>query len=191
MHECHRRAPSQGLRCFEMLMALISRFPQVQSGILYIGDSCLDAGREHCCGACRKAGRRCEHRYFCMAKLMGKGRCGKTAHRAKYDLLRVGLIRLVGAGPRMCPCEGCGGGKAGGTILNSNGQPVAGATGYEIDPELFGQPKQTRPRARGKERAISSGHGAVWASPAERRLQEENSARMHALVDDMRSRAGP
>jgi hypothetical protein len=156
LKECNRRVPSQGPRCFEMLVALVKRFPQVQSGTLYIGDEGI-------------------------AKLMGEGRCGKTAHRAKYDLLRVGLIRLKHAGPRMCPCGRCGGEKAGGTILNSNGKAVAAATGYEVDPALFGQPKSPKPP-----RPSSS-----YESPAQRRLREQNQDRMKRALESLRPRAGP
>jgi len=154
--ECKRRLwPMRGPRAFEAIAVLVELFPKRQSGVVFIGD-------------------------LKMAKAMG--RCEKTAHRAKYDLLRVGAIRLHGAGPRMCPCGGCGGAKAGGTIFNSNGQPVSAATGYELDPALLVQPRQS-PRSPRKPTS--------YESPAELRLREQNKGRMARALESLRPRAGP
>jgi hypothetical protein len=164
-----------------MVAALIYRSPQVGSGVVHLGDSCIDAGREHCCGGCRKAGfGRCDHAYCCMARLMGN-RCGKTAHRAKYDLLRVGLVKLHGAGPKLCPCGKCGGGHAGGKILDASGRPVGAATGYELDPSLFAAPPKGSPPSR------PSG----YVSPAQQRVRSERKAKIDAALERMRPRAGP
>lgn len=150
--ECNRRlAGARGPRAFEAMAALIYRSPQVNSGVVYLGDSCIDSGREHCCGRCRKEGRaRCEHEFCCMARLMH--RCGKTAHRAKYDLAEAGLIRLHHAGRKLCPCARCGGDstrKAGGSILDGDGRAVGAATGYELDPQVFAAPVERPARPTG------------------------------------------
>jgi hypothetical protein len=162
LFECNRRLHgSRGPRGFEMVSALIYRWPQVQSGIVYIGDSCTDAGREH----------RSDH--CCMAQLMK--RCGKTAHRAKYDLLRAGLVKLHGAGP---------GERAGGKILNQKGQAVGAATGYQLDPAVLDAPRPpSTPKA-------ASG----YESPAQQRLRADGRRKLADAVERMRaasSRAGP
>lgn len=183
--ECNRRLrEARGPRAFELIAALCYRWPQVQSGIVYLGDSCLDAGRPaHCCSQCRKQGREnCEHPHCCAARLMG-GRCGKTAHRAKYDLQRVGLIRLHGAGPRHCPCSRCGGDAAGGRITAARGEVVSAATGYELEGDLsdpggrLERPPQAKPSA--------------YTSPAQARLRREGQAKLQRALEAMRSRAGP
>jgi hypothetical protein len=173
LFECNRRLrDARGPRAFEMMAALIYRSPQVKSGIVHLGDSCIDAGREHCCGHCRREGRRsCEHPHCCMARLMGD-RCGKTAHRAKYDLLRAGLVKLHGAGPAE---------RAGGKILDGSGRPVGAATGYELDPELFAAPASTGRSAPGPSRPGVGRHTA--ATPA------AGLAKMRAAIE--RQRAGP
>jgi hypothetical protein len=161
LFECNRRLSSvRGPRAFELVAALVYRWPQVQSGIVYIGDAK-------------------------MGDLMH--RCGRTAHRAKYDLLRVGLIRLHHAGPRMCSCRRCGGVGAGGRILNSRGQPVSCATGYELDPEVLGPPVKTPRGGNGRPSSSSS----RYVSPAQARVRAEGQAQLREALDRMRSRAGP
>lgn len=146
----------RGPRCYELVAVLVQLFPQVQSGVVFKGD-------------------------LGMAGLMD--RCSKTVHRAKYDLLRCGLVRLHCSGPKMCPCSSCGGQAAGGKILNSRGQSVSAATGYQLEPALLSRPKQRRPpRAQ---RASSN------ESPAERRLREEGRQRMAGIVAGLKARAGP
>jgi hypothetical protein len=140
LFECNKRIAARGPRAFEMMAALIYRWPQVQSGIIYIGD-----GR--------------------MAELMR--RCGKTAHRAKRDLERCGLIRLHRT--------------AGGKILNSNGQPVAAATGYEIDPAVLEKKAPAPPRRP----------AAPSDTPAQARVRREGQEKIRAALDTMRARPGP
>jgi len=168
LFECNRRLHhARGPRAFELVAALIQRWPHVQSGIVYIWDSC-EGGRhrsEHCC----------------MAQLMR--RCGKTAHRAKYDLADVGLIKLHCAGRGRCNCRRCNGEAAGGKILNSKGQSVSQATGYELDPSVLAVPIIS---ARKSQPRVSS-----YESPAQRRLREQGQATMRKAVESMRSRAGP
>jgi hypothetical protein len=161
--ECNRRlAGARGPRAFELVAALVERWPQVQSGIVYLGDV--------------KAG--------AMMK-----RCGRTAHRAKYDLVRVGLIRLHGAGPGLCPCSRCNGGQrdeskfAGGKIFNAGGERVSAATGYELDPSLIPPPSRPAPRP--------AGVTARRLSPAERRVLAEGQAKLSRALDAMRPRPGP
>jgi hypothetical protein len=170
--ECNRRLRGvRGPRAFEALAALIYRSPQVQSGVVYIGDCCAGEHRsEHCC----------------MAQLMR--RCGRTAHRAKYDLADAGLIKLHNAGRGLCPCSRCGGDqskKAGGSILNAHGQVVGAATGYELDPSLFAPPRPPRPPAS----------ASAYRSPAQARAVSEGQARLAAALERMRpppaDRAGP
>jgi hypothetical protein len=159
--ECNRRlAGARGPRAFELVAALVERWPQVQSGIVYIGDE--------------KAGGMMR-------------RCGRTAHRAKYDLVDAGLVQLHGAGRGLCPCSRCGGDKtksAGGSILNGRGDVVSAATGYELDPTLTAPPaprrSPERPRAGGRS-----------LSPAERRIQAEGQARIAKALETMRARPGP
>lgn len=174
LFECNRRLhDARGPRAFEAMAALMLRSPEVKSGIVYIGDSCIDAGREHCCGSCRKAGRRqCDHRHCCMSRLMGD-RCGKTAHRAKHDLQRVGLVKLHGAGPQV---------KAGGKMLDHEQRAVGAATGYELDPELF----TAEPAARPARSTLSDDR-----HPAEARVRREGQAKLRDALERMRSRAGP
>lgn len=155
--ECNRRlAGARGPRAFELVAALVERWPQVQSGIVYLGDV--------------KAG--------AMMK-----RCGRTAHRAKYDLVAAGLIRLHGAGPKCCPCARCGGQAAGGKILNGQGQVVSAATGYELDPALIGP----RPQLSATRRASTPRQ----LSPAERRVLADGQAKLARALDAMRPRPGP
>lgn len=160
LFECNRRLSGvRGPRAFELITALVYRWPQVQSGIVYIGDAK-------------------------MGDLMH--RCGRTAHRAKYDLQRVGLIRLHHAGPRMCSCHRCGGSGAGGKILNGRGQSVSCATGYELDPEVLGREgtgatPRTRPVPPGRR----------YDSPAEARVREEGRRKLQDALETMRRRAGP
>jgi len=159
LFECNRRlSNSRGPRAFELIAALVYRWPQVQSGIVYIGD-------------------------VKMGDLMH--RCGRTAHRAKYDLQRVGLIRLHHAGPRMCSCHRCGGVGAGGRILNGRGQPVSCATGYELDPEILGPPVKAPGGGNGRSRPNS------YVSPAQARLRAEGQAKVRDALERLRSRAGP
>lgn len=164
------------------MAALIFRSPQVASGVIYIGDSCLDAGREHhVCGSCRKAGKiECGHEHCCMARLMR--RCGRTAHRAKYDLADAGLVRLHGAGRRMCPCGRCGGTSAGGSILDQTGKPVGAATGYELDPEVFAVPVE-RPRPTGAAPPAATVQQRLTLAAGQRQLAD--------ALERMRQRAGP
>jgi hypothetical protein len=158
---CNRR----GLRArdFALAAALIERWPQVQSGIVYLGD--------------KRAG-----------ELMR--RCGRTAHRAKYDLVAAGLIRLHGAGPGMCPCSRCNGGQrdeskfAGGKILTARGERVSAATGYELDPSLITSPSS-------KAAARRPGGTARQLSPAERRVLDEGRAKVARALETMRARPGP
>jgi hypothetical protein len=155
--ECNRRlAGARGPRAFELVAALVERWPQVQSGIVYLGD--VKAG-----GMMR--------------------RCGRTAHRAKYDLVRAGLIRLHGAGPKCCPCARCGGQAAGGKILNGRGELVSAATGYELDPSLIPLPQQAAARR--------PGGTARQLSPAERRVRDEGRAKLARAMETMRARPGP
>lgn len=163
--ECNRRlSGARGPRAFELVAALVERWPQVQSGIVYLGDV--------------KAGAMMQ-------------RCGRTAHRAKYDLVRVGLIRLHGAGPGLCPCSRCNGGKrdesknAGGSIQNARGDTVSAATGYELDPELQAPPAPRAPSTR-RPRA-----GGRYESPAEARIRREGMAKVQAALEGMRGRPGP
>jgi hypothetical protein len=154
--ECNRRlAGARGPRAFELVAALVERWPQVQSGIVYLGD--------------KRAGAMMQ-------------RCGRTAHRAKYDLVAVGLIRLHGAGPKCCPCAKCGGASAGGKILNGRGELVSAATGYELDPSLIVQPRPAPPRAGTTRRQLS---------PAERRVMAEGQAKVARALENMRARPGP
>src|ERR1700674_543782 len=82
LFECNRRLKdARGPRAFELIAALISRSPQVQSGVVYIGDD----GMGKLMGGCR-----CKKWRACAC---GFGRCWRTAHRAKYDLPRVGLVK--------------------------------------------------------------------------------------------------
>ena len=159
-----------GPRAFEMVAALAYRWPQVQSGIVYIGDSCIDAGREHCCGSCRKQGRAsCSHEHCCMARLMR--RCGKTAQRAKHDLQRVGLVKLHGAGPGV---------HAGGKFTGPEG-PTAAATGYELEAAIFAAPRPPRaPRP-----------ASDYVSPAVARVRAQGQAKMRQALESMRERASP
>lgn len=160
--ECNRRlAGARGPRAFELVAALVERWPQVQSGIVYLGDV--------------KAGAMMQ-------------RCGRTAHRAKYDLVRVGLIRLHGAGPKCCPCAACGGQAAGGKILSSSGQVVSAATGYELDPMLIQPPPTAHPSTPGRPRA---GGRPAYESPAEARVKREGMAKLNAALEKMRPRPGP
>lgn len=79
--EIRAAAQAHGLhgdRVWRLTRALLELLPKVQSGVAYMGDDG-------------------------MAKLMGR-RAGKTAHRAKFDALRCGLIHLTGSGPKRCPC---------------------------------------------------------------------------------------
>jgi len=154
--ECNRRGLKA--RDFELVAALVERWPQVQSGIVYLGD--LGAGA-----------------------LMR--RCARTAHRAKYDLMAAGLIRLHGAGPKCCPCAGCGGQAAGGKILNAGGELVSAATGYELDPSLIppvSRRSAPRPSRSGAERHLS---------PTERRALADGQAKIARALDAMRPRPGP
>lgn len=172
MFECNRRLhEARGPRAFEMMIALVKRWPHVKSGIVYIGDSCIDAGREHCCGTCRRKGlTSCEHDHCCMARLMQ--RCGKTAHRAKHDLFRVGLVKLHGAGPGV---------RAGGKIIDGHDLPVGSATGYELDPALFAAPrppKTGRPPSR-------------YESPAQARVRSEGQRKLAETMRAIGARAGP
>jgi hypothetical protein len=154
--ECNRRlAGARGPRAFELVAALVERWPQVQSGIVYLGDV--------------KAGAMMQ-------------RCGRTAHRAKYDLVAAGLIRLHGAGPKCCPCGGCGGQAAGGKTLNGRGESVSAATGYELDPSLIAQPRPAPRRVGTAPRHIS---------PAQRRVLAEGQAKLARALDTLRGRAGP
>lgn len=158
IQECKRRLYRLGVRGprgYELAAVLVELAPKVQSGVIYMGD-------------------------VRMAERMG--RCSKTAHRGKYDLLRAGLVRLSGAGPKMCPCAKCGGTAAGGRILNSHGQPVSAATGYELDPSLLSRPKLgPAPLAKG------SNH----ETPAQRRLRLEQAERLREAGDRLRGRPGP
>lgn len=193
--ECNRRLrDARGPRAFELIAALVYRWPQVQSGIVYLGDSCLDAGRPaHCCSSCRKQGREsCEHPHCCAARLMGE-RCGKTAHRAKFDLHRVGLVRLHGAGPRHCSCSRCGGDPAGGRIQATRGEMVSAATGYELDADMLGAggPRASSGVAAAQTAERPEGARARYLSPAEARLREEGQAKLQRALEKMRQRAGP
>lgn len=148
--ECNRRLhASRGPRAFEMMAALVYRWPQVQSGVVYIGDEG-------------------------MAELMK--RCGKTAHRAKYDLARAGLVKLHCAGPGL---------RAGGKILNGRGQVVAQATGYEIDPSIL----KAAPESRAASRAQARPAGSGYESPAQARLRREGQAKIRQALENMKARA--
>jgi hypothetical protein len=103
-----------------------------------------------------------------MGKLMKRHE--KTAHRAKADLLESGLVRLSCCGPR-----------SGGKILNQAGQPVAQATGYELDPSLFPEPR----------RASAAAPARPLSSPAEARVRAAGRQRIQEALDRLRSRAGP
>jgi hypothetical protein len=156
--ECNRRFSAVGgPRAFELVAALVERWPQVQSGIVYIGDERAGA-------------------------LMR--RCGRTAHRAKYDLAAAGLIVLHGAGPKYCSCARCGGPKAGGTIYNSRNEAVAAATGYELDPTLISNPS-------GRAAPSTRSNAARHRSPAEQRLVDQGRAKLAAALDNLRARPGP
>lgn len=159
--ECNRRlAGARGPRAFELVAALVERWPQVQSGIVYLGDV--------------RAGEMMQ-------------RCGRTAHRAKYDLVAAGLIRLHGAGPKCCPCARCGGQAAGGKTLNGRGELVSAATGYELDPTLIKAPPTSRAQPGiGRPRA-----GGRSLSPAERRVLDEGRAKLARALDSMRPRPAP
>lgn len=166
--ECNRRLrDARGPRAFELLAALVYRWPNVQSGIVYLGD-------------------------LRMGELMG-GRCARTAHRAKYDLLRAGLVQLHHAGPRLCPCRRCNGGtvdaskSAGGTILDGRGRLVACATGYALDPDLFRDPIASRPPGG----PVPARGGYV--SPYEERVKREGREKLARAMDSIASkvRAGP
>lgn len=167
LFECNRRLHgARGPRGFEMIAALIYRWPQVQSGIVYLGDSCTDGGREHSSDHC------------CMAQLMG--RCGKTAHRAKYDLLRAGLLKLHGAGS---------GERSGGKILNQQGRPVGAATGYELEAAILAPP--VAPAAVARRRVAPS---SSYESPAQQRVRREGQRKIAdalARLEPGRGRAGP
>lgn len=190
--ECNRRlSGAHGPRAWLVIAALIYRSPKVQSGIVYLGDSCTEAGREHVCGACRRNGKTaCEHEYCCMARLIA--RSGKTAHRAKYDLADAGLIRLHNAGRRLCPCRRCNGGNAdpsknaGGSIFDGE-RHVGAATGYELDPGLFAAPP---PIHRGG-RPPAPPDRKRYVSPAEERIRREGMGKIRDSLERMRSRAGP
>lgn len=158
--ECNRRLRTRGPRAFEAVAALVKRWPEVQSGIVYIGDEKLGG-------------------------LMG--RCGRTAHRAKYDLADAGLVRLHGAGRGMCPCSRCGGQAAGGKILNARGQLVSAATGFELDPSILANPASPRGSAPGPSRPGGGRH----ESPAERRIREAGQAKIRDALAQLRDRAGP
>lgn len=166
--ECNRRlAGARGPRAWLALAALIHRSPQVGSGVVFLGDSCVDAGREHCCGSCRRNGKSsCEHAFCCMARLMS--RCGKTAHRAKYDLERAGIIRLHGAGAGV---------RGGGKMLDGTGRAVGAATGYELDPELFTTP------------APADQQASTSTSPAQRRVAAEGMQKAREALERMRARS--
>lgn len=101
-----------------------------------------------------------------MARLMS--RCGKTAHRAKYDLQRVGIIRLHGAGAGV---------RGGGKMLDGTGRAVGAATGYELDPELFATPTSTERQA------------STTSSPAQRRVAAEGMQKAREALERMRSRS--
>lgn len=174
--ECNRRlAGARGPRAFEAMAALIYRSPQVKSGIVYLGDCCAKAHTSDRC---------------CMAQLMK--RCGKTAHRAKYDLADAGLIRLHNAGRGLCPCSRCGGDqskKAGGSILNAHGQIVSAATGYELDPALFAPPAAEQ---AAQVPAVAAGRQSRPPTSSGRPVTvEAGRARLRDALERMRSRAGP
>lgn len=160
--ECNRRIPKGGGRAFLLVAALVERWPQVQSGIVYCGDDR-------------------------MGELMR--RCGRTAHRAKYDLVRTGLLRLHGAGPKCCPCSSCGGQAAGGKILNARGAVVSAATGYELDPSFTGPRPDHRSRGEGGRGVLADAAARSYESPAEARLRREGQERLRAAVANLKGSA--
>jgi len=175
-----RLRQARGPRAHELMAALIFRWPQTRSGIVYLGDSCLDNGHaEHRCTSCRRENRQgCPHPYCCAARLMGN-RCGKTAQRAKFDLMRAGIVRLHGAGPGV---------RAGGMVLNSRGQAVPAATGYELEPLLFAsRPAGSTPPPESMGRPT----GRPPAPTAQPATLEAGREKMRVALERLRGRAGP